>query len=98
MECSSTGKTEKKLEAKLKKSLKSKDYTKRLLQNCKSWGGPCTTVEELQQILKEKGDQDVLIVKTELAYYAHTHKADKIARKNHQQGWSSIGSSTTTQH
>ena len=64
----------------MKKSLKSKDYTKKLLQNCKSWGCPCTTVKELQQIHKEKGDQDVLIVKTELAYYACAHKADKIAR------------------
>ena len=72
-------KLKERLEAKLKNSLKSKDYTKKLLQNCKSWGGPCTTVEELQQILKEKGAQNVLIVKTELAYYAYTHKA-KIAR------------------
>ncbi|KAG1667875.1 Cyclin-A2 [Nymphon striatum] len=67
------------LEAKLNKSKKSEDYTKKLLQNCKSWGGPCTSLEELQQILKEKSDQNIQIVKTELAYYAHTHKADKIA-------------------
>ncbi|KAG1681045.1 Pyruvate carboxylase, mitochondrial [Nymphon striatum] len=67
------------LEAKLNKSKKSEDYTKKLLQNCKSWGGPCTSLEELQQILKEKSDQNIQIVKTELAYYAHTPKADKIA-------------------
>ncbi|KAG1673895.1 [3-methyl-2-oxobutanoate dehydrogenase [lipoamide]] kinase, mitochondrial [Nymphon striatum] len=67
------------LEAKLNKSKTSEDYTKKLLQNCKSWGGPCTSLEELQQILKEKSDQNIQIVKTELAYYAHTHKADKIA-------------------
>ncbi|KAG1715052.1 Myosin-VIIa [Nymphon striatum] len=67
------------LEAKLNKSKKSEDYTKKLLQNCKSWRGPCTSLEELQQILKEKSDQNVQIVKTELAYYVHTHKADKIA-------------------
>ncbi|KAG1683162.1 Low density lipoprotein receptor adapter protein 1-B [Nymphon striatum] len=67
------------LEAKLNKSKKSEDYTKKLLQNCKSWRGPCTSLEELQQILKEKSDQNVQIVKTELAYYAHAHKADKIA-------------------
>ncbi|KAG1655467.1 NADH dehydrogenase [ubiquinone] 1 alpha subcomplex assembly factor 3 [Nymphon striatum] len=67
------------LEAKLNKRKKSEDYTKKLLQNCKSWRGPCTSLEELQQILKEKSDQNVQIVKTELAYYAHTHKADKIA-------------------
>ena len=50
----------KKLEEKLKKSSKAKDYTKKLLQNCKSWGCPCTTVEEFQQILKKKCNQDVL--------------------------------------
>ncbi|KAG1650219.1 hypothetical protein GQR58_028234 [Nymphon striatum] len=66
------------LEAKLNKSKKSEDYTKKLLQNCKSWGGPCTSLEELQQILKEKSDQNIQIIKIELAYYAHTHKADKI--------------------
>ena len=35
------------------------------------------------QLLKsssKKYDQDVHIVKTELAYYAHTHKADKLGR------------------
>ena len=73
-------KLKRKLEEKLKKSSKAKDYTKNLLQNCKSWGGPCTTVEELQQILKKKSDRDVHIVKTELAYYAHTLKADKLER------------------
>ncbi|KAG1652005.1 ATP-binding cassette sub-family A member 3 [Nymphon striatum] len=46
------------LEAKLNKSKKSEDYTKKLLQNYKSWRGPCTSLEELQQILKEKSDQN----------------------------------------
>ncbi|KAG1655098.1 CAAX prenyl protease 2 [Nymphon striatum] len=54
-------------EAKLNKSKKSEDYTKMLLQNRKSWRGPCTSLEELQQILKEKSDQNIQIVKTELA-------------------------------
>ena len=68
------------IELKLKKASKAKDYTKKLLQECKSWGGPCTTMGELQYVLKGKPDQEKTIVKTELAYYAHTHKADKIAR------------------
>ena len=72
--------SKKKLEEKLKKISKAKDYTKKLLQNCKSQGGPCTTFEELQKILKKKCDQDVHIVKTELACQAHTHKADKLGR------------------
>ena len=68
------------LEEKWKKSLNLKHYSKKLLQNCKSLGGTCRTVEELQQILSEKADQDVYIVKTELPYYRHIHKANKTAR------------------
>ena len=64
----------------MKKSARAKDYTRKLLQNCKSWGGPATSIEQLKQSLQEKLDQQVTIVKTELAYYVHTHKADKIAR------------------
>ena len=37
------------------------------------------SIEELKQSLQEKPDQQVTIVKTELAYYVHAHKADKIA-------------------
>ena len=65
---------------KLKKAEKAKDYTKKLLQDCKSLGGPCTSVDELQEVLNGKDNQN-RILKTEMAYYAHTHKADKIARK-----------------
>ena len=43
-------------------------------------GGPCTSIEELRQVIKNKPDQEVIIVKTELAYYVHTHKADRIAK------------------
>ena len=83
MEYFAAGKTKKKLKEKLKKSLKSKDYTKTLLQNCKSWGGLCATVEELQQILKKKCDNDVHIVKTELALlWSHSYKADTLGRPN----------------
>ena len=64
----------------MKKSARAKDYTQKLLQNCKSWGGPATSIEELKQSLQEKSDQQVTIVKTELVYYVHTHKADKITQ------------------
>ena len=73
-------KLKQRLEEKLKKSARAKDYTRKLLQNCKSWGGPATSIEELKQSLQEKPDQEVTIVKTELACYVYTHKADKIAR------------------
>ena len=64
----------------MRKSARAKDYTRKLLQNCKSWGGPATSIEQLKQSLQETLDQQVTIVKTKLAYYVHTHKADKIAR------------------
>ena len=73
-------KLKQRLKEKLKKSARAKDYTLKLLQNYKSWGDPATSIEELKQSLQEKPDQQVTIVKTELAYYVHTHKADKITR------------------
>ena len=71
-------KMKERLELKLKKSQKVKDYTIKLLEDCKSWGGPITSTDELHYILKGK-DNHRQILKTEMAYYAHTHKADKIA-------------------
>ena len=38
------------------------------------------SIEELKQSLQEKPDQQVAIAKTKLAYYVHTHKANKIAQ------------------
>ena len=67
------------IKAKLEKSEKQKDYSKKLLQTCKSWGGPCTTSEELQNVLLAKPDIQEKIVKTELTYYRSTHKSDIIA-------------------
>ena len=40
------------LEKKLEKAKRGKDYTNRLLKDCKSWGGPCTSVDELKSILE----------------------------------------------
>lgn len=68
------------LQEKLIKCAKAKDYTKKLLSNCKTWGGPCTSVDELHGILNAKPDEQERIVKTEHSYYVHTHKSDKIAR------------------
>ena len=68
------------LQEKLITCRKAKDYTKKLLNSCKSWGGPCTSVDELHEILREKAHEQELIVKTEHSYYVHTHKLDKTAR------------------
>ena len=68
------------LKEKLQKVKKQKDYAKRLLRDCKSWLGPATTAEELCAILFSKDNQQH-ILRTEMSYYAHTHRADKIANK-----------------
>ena len=68
------------IKEKLDKSDKTKDYLKKLLQNCKIWGGPCTTGEELQSVLLARPDNQEKIVKTELTYYRNTHKSHIIAQ------------------
>ena len=59
---------------------KRKDYIKTMLVDCKSWGGPCASVDELQLILRQNPDRSEKIIKTEMAFYSHTQKADKIER------------------
>ena len=70
----------KELKEKLSKSEKSKDYSKKLLQSCKSWVGPFTKSEELQSVLLEKSDSQGKIVKTELTFYCNTHKIDMLGQ------------------
>ena len=66
------------IQLKCKKSQKAKDYAKKNLQDCKSWMGPCTSAEELLNILKVKPDKVEFIVRTEMAYYTHCHKQEKL--------------------
>ena len=73
-------KLKERLEQKLEKAKKSKDYTRRLLKDCKSWGGPCTSVDELKNVLVGK-DTQVKRLPKEMAYYAHTHKSDETIKK-----------------
>ena len=54
-------------------------YTHKCLQACKSWGGPVTSVEELNDILKKNSDNMERIVRTELSYYRDTHKSEIIS-------------------
>ena len=35
---------------------KTKDYIKTMLADCKSWGGPCASADELQLILRQNPD------------------------------------------
>ena len=65
------------IEPTLKKAGMAWDYTKELLQDCKFWGGPCTTVSELHNVWTGK-DSQAHNLRTEMVYYARTYKADKI--------------------
>ena len=55
-------------------------YVHKLLDSCKTWKGPCTTVNELYIVLAANPDNVENIVKTELSYYKHTHPSDVAAR------------------
>ena len=67
-------KLKEKIQKKVDASRSHDEYTKKLLQLCKSWGGPCTPPTELHFCLQNKGDIEAKIVKTELSYYVHTHQ------------------------
>ena len=65
-------------ELKVAKKRSATDHSKKLLADCKTWSGPCTTAEELLEILSKRQVQTEFIVKTEMAFYANTHKTDKM--------------------
>ena len=56
-----------------------RDYVRRLLVECRRWGGPCSSVDELLTALRGNPD-DERLVRTELAFYKHSHAADAAAR------------------
>ena len=68
-------------QGKIEKAKTAEDYVMKLLKKCKSWNGPVTTGEELRQILSGRDDQQTML-RTEMSYYAHTHKADKIGNRD----------------
>lgn len=49
-------------------------YTIKMLEDCKSWGGPVTSVSQLKEAIRTHPDQQVKLVKSELVYYRNTHK------------------------
>ena len=73
-------KQKKKIEEKKEKAVKNKNYVTKVLAQSKTWNGPVTSKEELDRVLAIHEDIDQTIVRTELVYYKHTHKADVTAR------------------
>ena len=64
------------MQEKLAKKSKTNNYTDTLLQKCKTWNGPVTSVDELQMAIKRNPDNQTALVRTELAYYRNTHPDD----------------------
>ena len=65
-----------KIKDKLNKAKNQALYTNKLLQLCKSWKGPATSIQEIESILQSNTDNAEKIVRTELSYYRDTHKTD----------------------
>ena len=68
------------LDEKFKKASNETNLIKKLLADCKSWNEPFTSGEEKITVIKSQPDQEEFFVKTELAFFAHTDKTDKIQR------------------
>ena len=66
---------------KMAKSAQTQKYQDRLLIKCKTWGGPSTNIEELEEILSERPNMQEIIVRTELSYYRQCHRSDIINQK-----------------
>ena len=65
-----------KIMEKLKKKETQSKYTKKLLDQCKSWNVPATSVDGLNDILKLNKSKSIKIVRTEISYYRDTHKSE----------------------
>ena len=70
---------QRKTEEKLKKAKNHSQRVHKLIVQCKGWGGPVCSIEELDSILHKKPDLADKVVKVELGYYKHTHRSDVIA-------------------
>ena len=68
------------IKEKIQKAVRQKDYVRKLLETCKSWGGPCVTSNELIAAIDAKPGKQEQIVKTELTFYGNIYKSDMKAR------------------
>ena len=60
--------------------MRQKDHARKLLETCKSWGGPCVASDELIAAIDAKPDKQEQIVRKELTFFRNTHKSDMTAR------------------
>ena len=62
-------------EKKMQKAVRQMDYVRKLLETCKSWGGPSVTSDELIAAIDAPQGKQEQIVKTGLTFYRNTHKS-----------------------
>ena len=68
------------IKLKLQKAVNLNVMLKKLLIDCKVWGGPTTSTAEILEALRKNPDKQKFILRTELAYFVHTHKTEKTQR------------------
>ena len=68
------------IKKKLQKTIDFNVFVKNLLNGCKQWGGPVTSASELLEILRKNPDRAEKMLKTEFAYFVHTHLTQKTQR------------------
>ena len=68
------------VKAKHEKGKRVQIYQDKLLSKCKSWGGPCVSVEELESAVQSHPDRAEAMVRTELTYFRQCHRADMLLR------------------
>ena len=73
--------TEEKLKRNVANAQKAEEYIRTLLQKCKVWGGPFTTVDELQKCVETQDETKLKsILRTELCFRRHTSRRDFTSR------------------
>lgn len=65
------------MQKKLQKTVDFNVMVKNLLNGCKVWGGPVTSAAEILETLRKNPDIAQKILRTEFAYYVHTHLTQK---------------------
>ena len=65
-------------------ALKAEEYTHVLLHKCKSWGGPFTSITELEEYVLQSQDDETLkaTLRSEVGYRRHTSPRDFQTRPN----------------
>lgn len=76
------GKKKERLMENLRKKMRGKDFVDLLLKKCKEHNGPVTSIEELQNLVKENSTNLKSYLRLEIQYQRETHQRDAEVRKD----------------